>query len=53
MMWFWVAYLSIGLYLLMPGIVEAWDTVDDDIGVKIIGTLIAILVWPVGFLPRS
>lgn len=53
MMSFWIAYFSIGLYLIMPGIVKAWDTVNDGIGVKIIGALIAVLVWPVAFLPRS
>lgn len=49
MMWFWVGYISIGLWLLMPGIVYAWDTTDDHPLIKITGSILAVLVWPLAF----
>lgn len=50
MTWFWVAYISLGLWILMPGIVLAWDTVDEDKTIKVVGTIVAVLLWPLAFV---
>lgn len=50
MIWFWTAYISVGLWILMPGIVEAWETDHSHWGIKVLGTIIAVLGWPLMFL---
>lgn len=50
MMWFWVGYISIGLWILMPGIVFAWDTTEEHVLIKAIGTIVAVLIWPIAFM---
>jgi hypothetical protein len=36
----------------MEAIVVAWDSLDYHIGVKIIGSIIAIAAWPMMFIVR-
>ena len=50
MMWFFVAYISIGLWLLMPGIVYAWETVDEHWAYKVVGLTAAVIVWPLALM---
>lgn len=50
MMWFWVGYISIGLWILMPGIVHVWETEQDHITIKVLGTALAVLAWPLVFV---
>ena len=50
MTWFWVGYVSIGLWILMPGLVFVWDTEKSPWIIKVIGSIIAILIWPTIFL---
>jgi len=52
MTWFWVGYFSIGLWLLMPGIVYAWETTDENFIIKCIGVFITVLLWPLPYLQR-
>lgn len=51
MTWFWVAYISIGTYILIPAIVQVWNTQDNHPILKIIASLVTILVWPLIFFP--
>jgi hypothetical protein len=50
--WFWIGYFSLGIFLLMKGIVLAWDTMDYHIAIKIIGTIIAVAIWPLAFITK-
>lgn len=50
MTWFWVGYISIGLWILMPGLVFAWDTTDEHPAIKVTGSIVAVLLWPLAFL---
>lgn len=50
MMWFWVGYISIGLWILMPGLVYAWEDTDHHPVLKVIGSIVAVLVWPLAFM---
>lgn len=52
MSWFWAIYVSIGLWILMPGLVLAWEE-EESLLVKVLGTIIAILCWPMIFLVRD
>jgi hypothetical protein len=50
MIWFWTIYISIGLYVLMPGLVYAWETSEFSLGIKIVGAIVSVLIWPVVFI---
>lgn len=52
--WFWVAYYSIGLYVLMEAIVIAC-TVEKDINwvIKCIAIFVAVSIWPVVFIKNK
>lgn len=50
--WFWIGYFSLGIFLLMEGIVLAWDTMDSPLPIKIVGTIIAIAIWPLAFINK-
>lgn len=52
MLFIWAIYFSIGLFILMPGLVAEWSTPEDPI-VKVLGSLIAITCWPLVFLVRK
>ncbi len=44
----WAIYTSVGLWILMAGIVVAWSQ-EPDIVVKVLGTMVAVLFWPLMF----
>ena len=48
--WFWIIYISAGLFLLMDALVIAWQTTDYHWAIKVIGFIISVLIWPVAFL---
>jgi len=50
--WFWVGYISLGLFLLMEGIVFAWTTTEAHFIIKLIGTTIAVVGWPFAFISK-
>lgn len=53
MIWFWTAYIAAGTYLLIPGIVPAWETDDSHWGIKVLGTIIAVVGWPLMFFTED
>lgn len=49
--WAIFIYFAVGTFLLMEGIVYAWDsTTDYSIPIKILGTIIAIAMWPSAYM---
>ena len=49
--WFFIIYLSLGIFFLMDGIVYAWDNTNEySTLVKILGTIIAVVMWPTAFM---
>lgn len=52
MLFVWAIYFSIGLYILMPGLVVGWSMPEHPI-VKVLGSLVAITFWPLLFLARK
>lgn len=48
--WFWIGYFSLGIFIIMEAMVAAWHSVEDHIAIKIIGTIIAVAIWPVFFI---
>lgn len=49
MSWFWIGYFSLGLWILMPGLVDAWKTTSYAVWLKVVGLTISVLIWPVAF----
>ena len=47
--WFLIIYTSAGLYLLMDALVFAWEHHEGETWIKVIGTIISVLVWPLMF----
>lgn len=46
---FWASYIAIGIYILMPAIVQVWDTSPEHPILKFIASAVTILVWPLIF----
>lgn len=49
----WAIYISVGLWILIPGIVHAWETEDSHWGIKVLGTIIAVVGWPLVFFTED
>lgn len=47
--WFLVIYVSIGLFIMMEALVESWDWPQYSKGVKILGGVVCVLLWPLVF----
>jgi hypothetical protein len=49
LMWCLIAYLSVGFYIMIEAIVVAWDIHPANNWIKALGSIIAILFWPLMF----
>ena len=49
-MWFWIGYISIGLWILMPGIIHVWQTDPQPAIIKLFASILAVAIWPVALL---
>ena len=47
--WCIIIYLSAGLYLLMEALVFAWEYHEAEPWIKVVGSIISVLVWPLMF----
>ena len=47
--WFWILYFSSGLFIMAEAIVTAWDTVEEKWWIKVIGSTLALVAWPLSF----
>lgn len=50
MIWFWTFYIAVGTYILVPGIVTAWDIDPSPWAIKVLGSILAVLIWPLVFV---
>jgi hypothetical protein len=48
--WFWIIYISAGIFLLMDDLVIVWETSEYHWSIKVVGFIIAVLIWPVAFI---
>jgi hypothetical protein len=47
--WCLLIYVSIGLYILIEAIVEAWYWDEYETWIKVVGSIFAVLLWPLMF----
>ena len=47
--WCLIIYFSTGLYLLMEALVEAWYWDEYSKAIKVLGSIFAVLLWPLMF----
>jgi hypothetical protein len=48
-MWFFIVYVSIGLFIMMEGLVLTWRISEHPKAVKAIACVISVLIWPLAF----
>jgi hypothetical protein len=49
LVWFLVVYVSIGLFIMMEGLVLTWRTSHYPKWLVVVGSTVAVLVWPAIF----
>ena len=47
--WFWIGYISIGLFIMMEALVESWYWPEYSKPLKIIGGIVSVILWPLVF----
>lgn len=47
--WFWIIYISIGIFVMMEAIVESRSWTEYPKSIWVIGSIVSVLVWPLIF----
>lgn len=48
--WFWILYFSAGFFIMFEAMVTVWDNVDEIWWIKVVGSILALITWPLSFL---
>lgn len=47
--WFWLIYISAGIFIMAEAIVESWSWPEYSKGIKILGGILCVVTWPLIF----